>query len=56
MGRIVAPTKVDNRGKARGYITNEGNTGSGGGREGGGVRLLLRAPWEIYAASNWLYK
>ena len=35
-----------------GFITNEGNTGSG---TRAGVHRLTRSRCEIYAASNWLY-
>lgn len=56
MGRVISPTKLDSRGVPRGWNTNEGNTGSGGGRNGAGVHQLMRAKWEFYAASNWLIK
>ena len=47
IGRAVQKTRT-------GWYCNEGNTGSGGGRDGAGVHVLLRASWEIYAAANWL--
>ena len=49
VGRLVSRTR-------RGWYTNEGNTGRGGGRTGAGVHVLLRANWEFYAAANWLTK
>ncbi|MCC3156418.1 hypothetical protein LJ737_04170 [Hymenobacter sp. 15J16-1T3B] len=55
IGRLQAPTRVARRGNARGWTTLEGNTGSGGGRNGAGVHVLLRASWEFYAGANWSY-
>jgi hypothetical protein len=62
LGRIghiamaVAPARSVRRGRpSRGWYTNEGNTGSGGGREGAGVHVLYRANTDFYAASNWSY-
>lgn len=56
IGRAVSPTRAVRRGRpARGWYCNEGNTGTGGGREGAGVHLLFRPATEIYAAANWLY-
>ena len=54
IGRAVAPTRQTRRG-GRGWTTSEGNTGSGGGRDGAGVHYLTRASWEFYAGANWLY-
>ncbi|UOQ70983.1 hypothetical protein [Hymenobacter cellulosilyticus] len=51
VARTVAPTRK--RGN-RGWYCNEGNTGTGGGRDGAGVHVLLRASWEFYATANWL--
>ncbi len=48
IGCVVARTR-------NGFVTNEGNTGRGGGRTGAGVHRLTRSKGEIYAASNWLY-
>jgi hypothetical protein len=54
IARTVTPSRVPRRGNVRGWYTNEGNTGTGGGRDGAGVHLLLRASWEFHAAANWL--
>lgn len=56
VGRLIAPTRAVRKGRpARGWYTNEGNTGTGGGREGAGVHQLFRPSTEFYAAANWLY-
>lgn len=56
IGRAVQPGRAVRKGRpARVWYTNEGNTGTGGGREGAGVHLLTRLPTEFYAAANWLY-
>lgn len=56
VGRLMQPTRSIRRGRpARGWYTNEGNTGTGGGREGAGVKQLFRSSTDFYAAANWLY-
>lgn len=56
IARLVAPGRAVRKGRpARVWYTNEGNTGTGGGRDGAGVHQLTRTPSEFYAASNWLY-
>jgi hypothetical protein len=56
IGRAVAPARAIRRGRpARGWYVNAGNTGSGGGRDGGGVRVVFYPSSEISAAANWLY-
>lgn len=56
IGRLVSAGRPIRKGRAvRGWYCNEGNTGTGGGRDGAGVYLLFRTSTEIYAAANWLY-
>ncbi|WP_216726079.1 hypothetical protein [Hymenobacter siberiensis] len=56
VGRALSPTRALLRGRpARGWVVNEGNTGSGGGREGAGVHNITHAASDIYGAANWLY-
>lgn len=56
IARLVAPGRAVRKGRpARVWYTNEGNTGTGGGREGAGVHLLTRTPSEFHSASDWLY-
>lgn len=56
VGRAVAAGRAIRKGRpVRGWYTNEGNTGTGGGREGAGVHQLYRASTDFYAAANWLY-
>lgn len=56
VGRTVAPGRAVRKGRpARVWTTNEGNTGRGGGRNGGGVHVLTRTPSDFYAAANYNY-
>jgi len=56
IGRAVALGKPLRAGRPpRGYYVNAGNTGSGGGRDGGGVRVVYYPAYSIYAGANWLY-
>jgi len=56
VARLVAAGRAVRKGRpARVWYTNEGNTGTGGGRDGAGVHQLTRLPSEFYAAANWLY-
>jgi hypothetical protein len=56
IGRAVAAGRPIRKGRpARGWYVNAGNTGAGGGRDGGGVRVVFYPSASIYAAANWLY-
>lgn len=56
IGRAVAPGRTIRKGRpARGWYVNAGNTGAGGGRDGGGVRVVFYPASSISAAANWLY-
>lgn len=56
IGLAVAAKRAVRRGRpARGFIIRAGNTGSGGGREGAGVRDVFYSAADIATASNWNY-
>ncbi|TGD80313.1 hypothetical protein [Hymenobacter wooponensis] len=56
IGRAVEMGRSIRKGRpARGWYVNAGNTGRGGGRDGGGVRVVFYPNSDISAVANWLY-
>ena len=56
IGMAVQAKRAIRKGRpARGFIIRAGNTGSGGGREGAGVRDVFYSAVDIATASNWNY-